>query len=584
MFRPEGFPVKFHGVLLCLSFCMACVTAPKVNTTPSADQAQAYEDMTTADLLGKDKPTVDGVTEPQRPSEVDPEVPVDPPPVVNPTTQKWLQIAQVSTPEEFNERLKEGDEDEILSLVDLSLPEPAKSLLQYRQALIRHQRGLPPGPVPTQAPTPEFEILHQQVLNLQLPPSTRRICLLLPLDKGGMGTSLHENFLLGLGEEYDDWEIDLRSSENPEVAMDGFAAAGCPLVMTGPYLSRIERAAQRAASLGLPMLSMGRDETLPAQSPWIFQVGLPNRHQIRALVDGAMKLRGYKKFAVLFPRSRDGWQSAEVFTEQVDSAGAEVVYLQPYEKGERTFTTLVQLMVGRDESSLNSRSEFRKCVGEIPKTARGLRRKRAWERCRDHTPPAIDFDAIFIPDDLKTVRQLMAFLEQSDMVASLDPRALWKTRKATSNKELQPTPILGLRQLNSNHLAKRTRFAVDGTLFVDAFYPQGKDQELAAQYARAHYKRYKRKPGLLEATAFDLGRLVADLLQKTESLDRYELRQTLTTLTGFAAMTGPWSMEPDGQVSRPLKLLSIHRRHILLEEERLVELEKAKNKKRRRGR
>jgi len=399
-----------------------------------------------------------------------------------------------------------------------------------------------------------------------------------------MGTSLQENFLLGLGEDRGDWEIDVRSSDQPEAAIEGFAQAGCPLVMTGPYLSRVERAAQRAALLGLPLLSMGRDDTLPARSPWIFQVGLPNRHQIHALVDGAVRLRGYKRFAVLFPRSRDGWQSAEVFSERVKAAGAEVVYLQPYMKGERTFTSLVEVMVGRDESSLNRRRDFRKCLSEISETATGLRKKRAWESCRDHTPPAVDFDAIFVPDDLRTVRQLMAFLEQSDMVASLDPRALWKTRKATSNKELQPTPILGLRQLNSNHLAKRTRFAVDGTLFVDAFYPQGKEQNFAGQYARAYYKRYKRKPGLLEATAFDLGRLVAHFIKTSQFTDRYELRRTLSGLSAFDAMTGPWTMNPEGQVFRPLKLLSIHRRHIVTEAERLAELEKAKNKKRRRGR
>jgi len=404
------------------------------------------------------------------------------------------------------------------------------------------------------------------------------------LDKGDMGISLQENFVLGLGEDKGDFEIDVRSSEEPEIALEAFAQAGCPLVITGPYLARTERAAQRAAILGMPLVSMGRDETLPARSPWIFQVGLPNRHQIEALVQGATELRGYKRYAVLFPRSRDGWQSADAFSAAVERMGAEVVYLQPYMKGERTFTALVEVMVGRDESSLNRRRDFRKCVSDIPETAKGLRKKRAWEGCRDHTAPAIDFDAIFVPDDLRTVRQLMAFLEQSDMVASLDERALWKTRRATSNENLQPTPILGLRQLNSNHLAKRTRFAVDGTLFVDAFHPHGQEQALAGQYARAYFKRYKRKPGLLEATAFDLGRLIGDLTKSTQLADRYELQRRLTVLNGFDAITGPWTMGPDGQVNRPLKLLSIHRRHIITETERLAELEKAKNKKRRRGR
>ena len=118
-----------------------------------------------------------------------------------------------------------------------------------------------------------------------------------------MGTSLHENFLLGLGEDYDDWEIDLRSSEKTRRSHGWLCCCRLSACDDGTLPFSIERAAQRAASLGLPMLSMGRDETLPAQSPWIFQVGLPNRHQIGALVDGAMRLRGYKSLPFCFPEA-----------------------------------------------------------------------------------------------------------------------------------------------------------------------------------------------------------------------------------------------------------------------------------------
>ena len=49
-------------------------------------------------------------------------------------------------------------------------------------------------------------------------------------------------------------------------------------------------------------------------------------------------------------------------------------------------------------------------------------------------------------------------------------------------------------------------------------------------------------------------------------------------------MTGPWAMSAEGQVQRPLYLLSIHKRRILTEDDRVQALSEKRSKRRRRGR
>ena len=162
-------------------------------------------------------------------------------------------------------------------------------------------------------------------------------------------------------------------------------------------------------------------------------------------------------------------------------------------------------MVGRDAASLNANPKYRKCVSEIADELKGLRRKRRVESCRDRTPPKVEFEAIFVPDSVASVRQIMPFIELADMVPNLNERMLWKTRKATENKELIATPILGMRQLNSHYFASRSRTDVEGSLFVDAYYPYDGERALPGQFTRAFRKLNNRPPDLLETLAYDVG-------------------------------------------------------------------------------
>ena len=146
------------------------------------------------------------------------------------------------------------------------------------------------------------------------------------------------------------------------------------------------------------------------------------------------------------------------------------------------------------------------------------------------------------------------------------------------------TPILGMRQLNSHYFATRSRTDVEGSLFVDTYYPYDKARALPGDFTRAFRKAFSRPPDLLETLAYDVGLLVAHLAESERLSTRAMALSALRDLKDFEAVTGPWKMGEQGQVERPIYLLSIHKRRILTESDRVDALQKKKKKKRRRGR
>ena len=565
------------------AYVLACTSVPTVPPQSSAASSEQYEAENTDDQRPEPpvKEAPPSAPQPTTPSVEPPEEPSVEPPVMKPLEQRWLDLLAGDL-DALITALDEADQDTLEQLAGQpSSPGQQAAQLRLAMVLLHHgEKAQLPETVP-ESLTDALERTRRAQEELGQP-KLPRIGLLLPQDRP-WGEVLEKAFRFGLGSS--PIEIVVASSEKPEAGMrELILEQGASLVICGPFLKRARRAAVVAQRLSVPLISLARDPSLSEVGDYVFQVGLTNEAQIDHLVAGAMESRGYTKFAVLFPSTASGERAAERFKAQVEARGGEVTVSQTYPRGETTFTPLISGMVGRDTEALNANPKYRKCVAGIPKKLRGLRRKRRFEYCRDRTPPNVDFEAIFVPDSFATVRQIMPFIELADMVPNLNERMLWKTRKATDNKELIATPILGMRQLNSHYFASRSRTDVEGTLFVDAYYPYDKQRELPGAFTRAFRKENNRPPDLLETLAYDLGLLINHMDTNALIASRIITQKSLSELKDFEAVTGPWSMNETGQVQRPLYLLSIHKRRILTERDRVEALEEKRKSKRRRGR
>ena len=101
-------------------------------------------------------------------------------------------------------------------------------------------------------------------------------------------------------------------------------------------------------------------------------------------------------------------------------------------------------------------------------------------------------------------------------------------------------------------------------------------------FARQFRKTFNRAPDLLEILAYDVGKMVAQLADSSRLNTRRMALDAMSQIRDFEAVTGPWTMGSNGQVERPLYLLSIHKRRIVTEAAR--QAAKARKKKKRRGR
>jgi len=569
---------------IAFSACVvACTSVPTVSSSSSVvapddkgrDKHETQQPAATAKEHQQDPPTT-----PKSP-EVPSEQPVVEKPELKTLEPRWVELLAG----DINTLIGALDLADLTTLEQLAgqPSSPGQQAAQLRLAMMRLHFG-EKVELPDSVPSALADVLERtRQLQTQMGQSRpRKVGLLLPQDRP-WGDVLEKAFRFGLGSS--SIEVVVASSQNPEAGMrELILTQGVSLVICGPFLKRAHRAAVVAQRFRVPLISLAREPGLAELGDSVFQVGLTNEAQIDRLVAGAMDSRGYSRFAVLFPRTASGWRALSRFSEQVETRGGEVSIKQPYPRGETTFTPLISSMVGRDATALNANPKYRQCVSAIPENLKGLRRKRKVESCRDRTPPKIDFEAIFVPDSVSAVRQIMPFVELADMVPNLNERMLWKTRKATDNKELIATPILGMRQLNSHYFASRSRTDVEGTLFVDAYYPYDKQRSLPGVFTRAFRKVNNRPPDLLETLAYDLGLLINHLDTGDLLSSRMVAQKALSELKDFEAVTGPWSMNATGQVERPLYLLSIHKRRILTESDRVQSLEQKKKKKRRRGR
>ena len=136
------------------------------------------------------------------------------------------------------------------------------------------------------------------------------------------GKAALEGFKLGLGESVHFIVRDTKGDPaEAKKAVDDLAAQGV-LAIAGPILSNeAEAAAARAQELGIPIVTLTKAEGITRVGPYVFRNMLTDSAQARALAHYAVDLRGYKRFAVLYPDVEYGKQMMSLFWDQVESKG-----------------------------------------------------------------------------------------------------------------------------------------------------------------------------------------------------------------------------------------------------------------------
>ncbi|MBI2345596.1 MAG: penicillin-binding protein activator [Deltaproteobacteria bacterium] len=297
----------------------------------------------------------------------------------------------------------------------------------------------------------------------------------------------------------------------------------------GPLLSRtVEAAAGRAQELKVPLISLSQRDGIAEIGNYIFRVGLNAASQVETIARYAVKERGWKKIAIVYPENTYGETLRTYFRNAATALGASIVAEKGYAAG------IANIVEARHEGGeADEAAKARPKPGSLS-TSGEVVPLAASEAALPVVPRVRGAEAVFMPDSYRSLLTLLK-LGGSDIFGG--------------------AVLLGGSRWNSaGLLAAGDR--VEGAVFVDAFFPRGADVP-TQQFVRTFAEAYRIEPTLLEAQAFDAVRLFIRAAQDARSRAPANVRDALARTKNVAGVTGRISFNAEGDAIKQLHLLTV---------------------------
>jgi ABC-type branched-subunit amino acid transport system substrate-binding protein len=284
------------------------------------------------------------------------------------------------------------------------------------------------------------------------------------------------------------------------------------IAILGPLLvDDSRRAALLSEELQVPLLTFTRADGITQLSPWVFRNMLTNAAQAEALARYTIDVLGFKRFAILYPNKPYGVELTNAFWDELQKRGAQVRGVESYDHDQTTFTAEAKKLVGR--YYLEDRHDYLEASAKIQASAmNAFRKRKAMEKLRSSLKPIVDFEALFVPDDWRSVGLVAPALAVEDIITNAcDPDDLERIRRTTGNKNLRTVTLLGTNQWSSPkgrsgipELVERGGKFVTCSVYVDGFYVDS-ERPATKRFVEAYRHAYpdQREPGLLEAIGYD---------------------------------------------------------------------------------
>jgi len=290
-------------------------------------------------------------------------------------------------------------------------------------------------------------------------------------------------------------------------------------------------AAEQAQADRVPLLALSQRQGLPETGDFVFRDSLTNRLQARALARYAVEEKGMSAFGVLYPDNRLGRELTRLFGEEVLKLGGLVVAREGYPEGVTDFGRQIKLLKGEDPDAPEPE--------EIPLTEEEI----LADLFVPDEPemPAVDFDALFIPD-------------YADQVGLIAPQLAYYG--------IEDLPLLGINGWNSPDLVRDAGSYVEGAVFVDGFFRYS-TYPFVRDFVDLYFETYGEDPSILEAQGYDAAGILLSLIDQEEILSREGLRLALARLQHYPGVTGATTFDMQGDAEKVLFLLQVQNGNIV---------------------
>jgi ABC-type branched-subunit amino acid transport system substrate-binding protein len=327
-------------------------------------------------------------------------------------------------------------------------------------------------------------------------------------------------------------------------AMQELAEARVAAVM-GP-IATAEAAADVAQAQRIPIMTFSQREGLTEIGDNVFRHFITPRMQAAALASYMLETLGKRRLAVLHPDEAYGRAFRDVFWDEVYRRGGEIVALEAYDPRQTDFEDTIKKLVGRyydvpaDLKALRVPLDLLGPLTDLPgytppAEPEAVIRGRRSRPVDDSPPPIVDFEALLVPDSPNMLGLVVPQLAYHDIVN---------------------VTLLGTNLWFSEKLLHEGGEYAQGAVFPADFYPDSRSPRVQ-RFIAAFESVYGRKPGFMEAIAYDSARILLGILLDPDVRLRAAIRNALMTGTPMEGVTGDVTFDGQGEPVKGLVLLQI---------------------------
>ncbi len=283
-------------------------------------------------------------------------------------------------------------------------------------------------------------------------------------------------------------------------------------------------AAEEAQSLKVPLISFSQTLEIANIGNFIFRSHHHWKKEITALARYAVLNEGRRRFAILYPATKDGQRKATLFWKEVENLGAKVVAVSHFTGLEKTFIPQFDTLTGKNRWVMPAFQPPKDLTGDFKDEA-----TQVWN----------DFDALFIPlnrNNPQLAKVILPYLRLYHLEKSI---------------------LLGDSLWNDNRVRTEwTQYKDLKGVFTDFFEYYFKptiDDPFLTLYHQYFFKpNYYRMPSKYTAYAYYTLRKLRKILASGTVQTHRQLQQALLNPNLLA--DEPFVFDKSGQIQQPLHL------------------------------
>lgn len=355
----------------------------------------------------------------------------------------------------------------------------------------------------------------------------KKIGVLLPLSGkyAEAGKRILEGLELGLGIPQGDKSFILvirdigEKEENFTYFLNELLKKERPGIIIGPPSTLLTRkAAPYISASKTPFISFSPDSEVVNLSPYILRFFVNKRAQARALVEYAVENLGIKKFAILYPAEKFGFDYTNHFWDEILKLGGEIRGIESYKPGVSDFSIPIKKILGL--FYLHARKEYI----EWKKASK----KEGEEGEKPNIPPVQDFSSLFIPDTVRTLVYIIPQLEYYDA-------------------DITRLTFLGIYLWNVDEIKDIPPLVRADVFFAIPFTLRSK-REAVVGFVQEYIDFYKHPPDIFSAFSYDLGNIIYDLFKDSKEMKGDKIAQKILSITNYKGVIPHISFLQNGDI------------------------------------